>query len=118
MDDVHKLRIFAAVAYSLSFTRAAQSLHPRSPPSPMPSPAWNANSIRRSFVSRANASPSLNPAECYWNIPDVCSPPSMKPPPPSKRGPARPRPCALSVSRRLPVPPAESLPISRVLPRI
>lgn len=27
MDDVHKLRIFAAVAYSLSFTRAAQTLH-------------------------------------------------------------------------------------------
>ncbi len=27
MDDVHKLRVFAAVAQSLSFTRAAQGLH-------------------------------------------------------------------------------------------
>ncbi len=27
MDDVHKLRVFAAVAQSLSFTKAAQGLH-------------------------------------------------------------------------------------------
>src|SRR5262245_5194268 len=27
MEDVHKLRVFAAVAQSLSFTRAAQVLH-------------------------------------------------------------------------------------------
>jgi len=27
MDDVHKIRVFAAVAHSLSFTRAAQALH-------------------------------------------------------------------------------------------